>query len=142
MIVGFTGTRRGMTEAQEKAVRRLLRSMVPDRALHGACAGADRQFHPLASERVAFVEMYPSTDEQHDWALAHRNETWDTVHPVQHPLRRNKIIATRCDVLIATPFEMKEVLRSGTWATIRYAREAGKQLCIVYRDGTWEGVQP
>jgi hypothetical protein len=38
-------------------------------------------------------------------------------------------------VVIACPFERTEQQRSGTWATVRMARKAGKPLVIVYPQG-------
>jgi predicted Rossmann fold nucleotide-binding protein DprA/Smf involved in DNA uptake len=47
------------------------------------------------------------------------------------PLVRNKVIVNISDVILATPFEDKEVMRSGTWSTIRYARKVGKTPIII-----------
>lgn len=45
-------------------------------------------------------------------------------HPAgRDPLKRDRKIVAIVDVLIAAPKTDKEVLRSGTWATIRYARK-------------------
>jgi len=38
--------------------------------------------------------------------------------------------------LWAIPGEFKEVLRSGTWSTIRYARKKGKKVLIIWPDGS------
>ena len=40
------------------------------------------------------------------------------------------------DLVIAAPREYEEVLRSGTWATVRYTRHSFKRLIIVRPDGT------
>ena len=59
-----------------------------------------------------------------------------TLHgPFADPLARNRIIAARCDALLACPAEPDEQLRSGTWSTIRYARKAGKPITIIRPDG-------
>ena len=42
------------------------------------------------------------------------------------------------DILIATPKEKEEQLRSGTWATIRYAKKTKKIVFLVYPDGKYE----
>ena len=47
------------------------------------------------------------------------------------------MIAT--DTLVAAPKEDEEVVRSGTWATVRYARKAGRVVLVVRPDGTIVG---
>jgi hypothetical protein len=37
--------------------------------------------------------------------------------------------------VIAAPMSSAEILRSGTWATIRYARKAGKPVLIIWPNG-------
>jgi hypothetical protein len=46
-------------------------------------------------------------------------------------LDRNRDIVDNCDLLIATPKETTEVLRSGTWSTVRYAKKIGKPIVII-----------
>jgi hypothetical protein len=38
--------------------------------------------------------------------------------------------------LIATPQTFEEQIRSGTWATIRYARKLRLKITIIYPDGS------
>ena len=56
--------------------------------------------------------------------------------PELPPLVRNHKIVGAVHLLIATPKTDKEELRSGTWATIRYAKKVRLSTCIVYPDGT------
>ena len=51
----------------------------------------------------------------------------------QDYLVRNMNIVNQSDVLIAAPKEEVEVLRSGTWSTIRKARNKGLQVIILDR---------
>lgn len=51
------------------------------------------------------------------------------------PLIRNKDIVNESDILIAAPNSFKELLGSGTWATVRYARKNNKKIYIIYLDG-------
>ena len=46
-------------------------------------------------------------------------------------LDRNKDIVNNCDLLIAAPKENTEVLRSGTWSTVRYAKQLGVTVVII-----------
>src|SRR5690606_39175520 len=58
--------------------------------------------------------------------------------PVYAPLARNKHIGESSEVLVATPATKKEVMRSGTWSTIRYALKMERPVFVVYPDGTHE----
>jgi hypothetical protein len=60
----------------------------------------------------------------------------DLIWPAKPPLERNHDIVDQADVMIATPRTMQEEQRSGTWATIRYARKKGRELHIIWPDGT------
>jgi predicted Rossmann fold nucleotide-binding protein DprA/Smf involved in DNA uptake len=50
-------------------------------------------------------------------------------------LDRNHDIVGACDVLIAAPRQPKEIRRSGTWATVRYADQFGRVIALVVPDG-------
>jgi hypothetical protein len=56
--------------------------------------------------------------------------------PAKPYLVRNHEIVDDSQVLIAAPKEFTEQLRSGTWATIRYARKIGRTVRIVFPDGS------
>jgi len=47
-------------------------------------------------------------------------------------LVRDHDIVDECDLLIVVPKTRKEELRSGTWATVRYARKQGKQYSTIF----------
>ena len=134
MILGLTGARAGFTEPQLRAVRGAV-AILPDRIVHGGAVGVDealdRWFRLLGlpSDRI---EVYPASGERARVA-ANRG---GIVHPVMSPLYRNRLIAKRCDWLLACPSTQVEGLRSGTWATVRYARAAGKPIALVLPDGT------
>lgn len=46
-------------------------------------------------------------------------------------MMRNDELVRQCDVLIAFPPTHREELRSGTWATVRRATKAGKQVVLL-----------
>ena len=52
------------------------------------------------------------------------------------PLIRNRDIVRETAVLIATPEQTIEQLRSGTWATVRYARKMNRPTVLIFPDGT------
>jgi hypothetical protein len=136
MIVGFTGTQRGMTEAQKRKVHDALefrQQLWGDivGAVHGGCVGADADFHEICEELgIGPVEVYPSTITEKRAPVI-----GDVNHPPAPPLDRNRVIAQRCNLLIACPKELHEVVRSGTWATVRYAVKAKKRVLVIFPDG-------
>lgn len=135
MVLGFTGTRKGMTDAQRKTVRELLPILLhkADIVVHGGCVGADTDFHQIAQELGIWTVVRPSNIEEMVGV-----KTGNLTYDPEDPMVRNKKIAEYCRVLLATPSSNEEINRSGTWATIRMAREFGKGVIIVFPDGTYK----
>jgi hypothetical protein len=135
MIVGFTGTKHGMTESQKAGLRAHLERLNPQLFVHGACVGADDEADEIANELRIPRFVYPakpgfrrvSDDKLHSRILSPV-----TIMAPSRPLIRNRIIAEACFVLIAAPRQKAEVIRSGTWHTIRRARSRGKIVEILY----------
>ena len=140
MIVGFTGTRRGMTGGQAASVRRELyygnRRYGPLTFVHGDCIGADAHAHRIALDLGLCVEIRPGqfTD------LRAMCQGAEVVHDVETALARNRTIVDRCDLLIAAPpiDEWAKLERGGTIYTIRYARKTGRRVAICIPYGTVE----
>lgn len=128
--IAFTGTGHGMTPQQLAEVRQGLKviSSPGDVLHHGGCVGADLQMHDIAhNEFHLTIEMWPARGKHiPDWAW----KTSEVVHPRYPPLERNHYIVADADALIATPYQAEEIRRSGTWATIRYARKVPG--CVIY----------
>jgi predicted Rossmann fold nucleotide-binding protein DprA/Smf involved in DNA uptake len=59
----------------------------------------------------------------------------DRIYVPRPYLVRNRDIVDVCNLLLATPGGTVEQLRSGTWATIRYARRIGRPVWIVFPNG-------
>jgi len=119
MDVCFTGTREGMTLGQMGAVRELLDQARPDRVHHGCAEGADREFHAMTVAGTR--DLYPCNVEQYEWARANC-AAGDVIHPIEAPLVRNRQMVDKSTLIIAAPRTRVEEQRSGTWATVRYAR--------------------
>lgn len=132
MIVSFTGTQAGMTPSQEQAVIALVEKLAPKEAHHGDCIGADFQFHGICQKAGIPVHLHPCTI---SWKRAYCCGAVG-VAAEKPPLDRNKDIVRACECLIATPKDMEEELRSGTWSTVRFARRRSKTIFIVFPDGS------
>ncbi len=134
--VGFSGTRVGMTTEQITTVDRLLDDdLTTQFAHHGDCIGADDHFHRLARQQGLKVIGHPPLND----ALRAFCEFDECREPKPY-LERDKDIVDESDWVIFTPGTFSEILRSGTWATIRYARKKNKAGFIVWPDGTTSDV--
>lgn len=132
MIIGFTGTEKGMTYPQEEKLTSLLKAFRPTVVVHGGCVGADSKFHKICRDQLKprpRICVLPSNirSKQGNWLGA------DFVAREAPPLERNDKIVRDVEVLIATPEQNEEIMRSGTWATIRYAKKRNVPVIILYR---------
>lgn len=107
-------------------------------ATHGMCIGSDETFHRMAKAMAYFVIGVPGvTVFGKEWKRSTQCGDCDLIMPAKPFLLRNRDIVRESDVMIATPSETVEQRKgSGTWATIRYTREAKKPLVLVWTDGT------
>lgn len=129
MIIGFTGTQIGMSDRQKMSLRRHLVSVGATEFHHGDCIGADADAHWIAIGLGCRIVIHPPEISSKrafcKWA--------DCELPAKPYLDRNHDIVDCCDKLIAAPKSLEEELRSGTWATVRYAKKAGKPGVILAR---------
>jgi hypothetical protein len=130
VVLGFTGARKGMTAAQFATFAARLHARPPNLFVHGSAFGADQQAHFVALAAGVHIRLRPCSIE------AARAPCPGAVEemPDRPPLLRNVDIVDDCTVLVACP-SGPEHARSGTWATVRYAREVGRQIVIVWPDG-------
>lgn len=141
MIIGFTGTRRGMTGAQKFTVGEIL-STADGLAFtrHGDCVGADVEFDYLCGVRSINVIAHPSDIPGTQGGSEQRHADLPYYFHAMPPLPafvRNYNIVSGCDILLATPAGFHEEQRSGTWYTIRLARRSGVPVVIVWPDGSY-----
>lgn len=134
MKIGFTGTQQGMTRQQAVELNGYLFDLsVAHPAIevhHGDCIGADSEFHSIAKSLNFITYAYPAN------IIGKRAfSEADYILRTKPPLERNHDIVAAVDLMIATPAQRHEVLRSGTWATIRYARKKGVKVHIIYPQG-------
>jgi hypothetical protein len=131
--VGFTGSRKGLTDYQRDCVRERLAHWVAMHPVivlrHGDSLKADAQAHDMALLMGYATASHPSTIDKHRaFCVA------DCIHPPRDPLLRNQDIVSGCSELIAAPATRFEIRRSGTWSTIRYARRVRRPIYLVYPD--------
>lgn len=128
--VGFTGSRDGLTTGQTRQVIALLVDLQQHHGArvfhHGDCLGADDQAATIAHNLGYHVVAHPPTNRR-----LRAYGYYDEVRPQLPYLARNRAIVDACRRLIACPSSPIEEQRSGTWATIRYARTVGVRMCVV-----------
>lgn len=137
MRIGFTGTQAGMTEFQQAGLRAFLveqQTQMVESVHHGDCIGSDAEFHALAQELMLPVIVHPPTDSSKR-AFCLGGIDYRQRKPY---LERNQDIVRESDLIVAAPRTQCEELRSGTWATIRYARKIGRLVIVLWPDGQVE----
>lgn len=134
-IISFTGTRDGMTAQQRLAVIDLIGLFRPAGAVHGDCIGADAHFHYFVRAYQPDGAKCPITIRPSNIDAQRANCKGDVVLPPAPPLDRNQLIVLDGNILIATPRTAQEEIRSGTWATIRFAIGRRRMVLIVEPDG-------
>jgi hypothetical protein len=124
--VGFTGTRKGMTLRQKEVFAAKLSYLLfgydEIEFHHGACMGADVEADNIARNYGCKIHIHPSNDPN---TRVNCQEFGDTVYPAKPPLVRDQDIVDAVEVLIAAPKTECEVIRSGTWTTVRKGRRKG-----------------
>lgn len=140
---GFTGTSHGMTSEQLEAFRELVlgvafRNMIFQ---HGGCVGADEAAHDVVVELPGVrTVVRPGVTKT---GMRYKRGMFNNAHFVHEEkpfLDRNRDIVDTSDILIVCPRTMSEELRSGTWATVRYAQKVGKPIIIVWPDGSVQQI--
>lgn len=130
--VGFIGTQSGLTPHQLSSVREVLADFRDKGGTyfhHGDCVGADVQAAEIARQLGYQIVQHPPTKR-----FRRAFTEAEQVRPPREFLVRNRDIVNECDIVIAAPKENREQVRSGTWATYRYARRTGKDIQILGPD--------
>lgn len=131
--IGFTGSRNGLNSEQKIQIIELLNNYDNIIVSHGDCVGADDDFHKLCLEyrenhhnKNLVIHIYPPSNPT---MRAFNQE--DVIMDEKPYLERNKNIINNSNILIACPQDKNnEVLRSGTWSTIRQAKKKQMEIFI------------
>jgi hypothetical protein len=141
--IGFTGTRIGMTSAQKQRVISFLSRIkheFPNHEWwghHGDCIGADEDFHNLLRKADFKIYGHPPGNPKLRAFL-----TFDDCDKPEIYRIRNHNIVRESRILIATPRLPEQDSSqgySGTWATVRYARQRKKPYIVIMPDGERQG---
>ncbi len=134
MIIGFTGTRDGMSHKQLKALRahfeecsRSASTLITE-FHHGDCIGADVEANDIVRTFGIKTHGHPPTMSR--YRAFSKCDVW--FEPKGY-LERNQDIVDACEVLIVAPRTNHEVQRSGTWATYRSAKRIGRGTIMLER---------
>lgn len=131
--IGFTGTRTGLRNEQKTQIIDILNNYDNIIVSHGDCVGADTDFHDLCleyrknnPEKTLKIHIYPPNN------IAMRSfNDGDKIMEEKPYLKRNLDIISNSDILIGCPIDKNnEVMRSGTWSTIRQAKKRNMKTFI------------
>ena len=138
--VGFTGTRDGMTVHQQCTFSFLMQQFAKAGEFtlhHGDCIGSDDQAHDLSVGHAKVIVLHPPLIDRfcnkRVAVISVTGEAWSTIESRDklEYRARNKQIVLASRILIAAPKRMMEERRSGTWMTVRLAREHRKMVMIL-----------
>lgn len=132
IVVGFTGTREGLTPPQLAALVAWFEHHPMKAFHHGCCVGADATAVRYCTPWAKSIVGHPP-----DNATLVHEVTCIATHEMRPPLPyldRNRMIVAACEVLLACPKGPEEV-RSGTWYTVRHARKVGRPVVIFWPSG-------
>ena len=135
MKYGFTGPESGATHRQLECLRYLFSEMLLTELHHGDCVGGDAQAHRIAKQHGAYVVAHPPKNPK----LRAFVKDADEVLPEEDYLPRNrKIVKQGTSGLFACVPTYEEILRSGVWATVRYARKEKRRIWLIYPNGAFK----
>lgn len=129
----MSGSRVGITDEAISTLQEYINNNEIVEAHHGDCIGADAEFHDIVVSYDIPVHIHPP-----DYGTYRAYKKGDTIYNRKPYLERNRSIVNSTDILLGFPNGNKNVIRSGTWSTIRYAKKNNKPVMIVYPDGSFE----
>lgn len=130
MKVGFTGSQAGMSQHQKEQFVLALCELNPTEFHHGDCKGADADAHDIVRE------FFPEARIVGHLPLSNAKRAFKSCDEYRDPLpylERDHNIVEETEFLIGAPKQDIEVMRSGTWATIRHSRRRNKPRKVLTR---------
>jgi hypothetical protein len=135
-VAGFTGTREGLTSFQRGNLLGLLTELQPRVLHHGDCVGADVEAHLLCIALRVKVRIHPPDENglRAFCSFMGSGLLVEMIYDAKPYLARDRDLVDESDYLIAC-VKGAEERRSGSWATVRYAREVGRPVFVLHPDG-------
>lgn len=137
MIIGFTGTREGMTYEQKSRFAVEIAAYDQLTFVHGDCIGADEEAHEIAMKHTGCrIEIrgcnYPNMRAYCKGAAV--------THQIASPLARNRVIVETCHRLIGCPrvAAWRDLKRGGSVYTIRFAIRFPRHTTVIAPNGQLE----
>ena len=138
-IIGFTGTRAGMSDKQKETFIRVVSELNElSEFHHGDCIGADDEAADIIADILPEeghhikIVCHPPIKEE----LRAFNKSADITLQPKDYFARNRDIVDAADILIACPKESSRQSRGGTWYTVDYAQKRGAKFLIIWPDGS------
>lgn len=137
MKISFSGSRKGTTTAQLHTFREWLYENPIEEFHVGVSGRADFNAVQLVYglfEDETILHCHPCIiyEQQCIFPVDFPKAVW---YPIRKPLVRNLDMVDATELLFAAPETDEEKVRSGTWATIRYAKEKNKEVRQLRRMG-------
>jgi len=133
VVMAFTGTQNGLAEEQYAALKRIMtrfRDVGIKWFRNGDCVGADEEAAYAWADMGGCIHLHPGDNPRKRAGVAAQ-----CAEPPAPNLARNRTMVDGSHALIACPGGFSEELRSGTWATIRYARKHRRPVTIIWPNG-------
>lgn len=128
MQIGITGTREGLNKSQYDNFYDLIDGFKYIKCWrYGDCLGVDIQTTLIVKDKypcITIIQHPPILEKYRAFGPA------DVKFPPKPYGERDKDIVDNVDMLIAIPKQDNEILRSGTWQTVRYAKK--KEMPIIF----------
>lgn len=131
-VIGFTGTRRGMTPEQKEAVRRYLLEVYPTEVSHGDRVGSDAEFHDLVREILPACKIVirPGPDEE-----LRAFKQGDVLLPVKTHYARNRDIVDNATAVLVVSACSSPQPKGATRYAINYAIKKNVAVDVIYPTG-------
>jgi hypothetical protein len=131
--VGFTGTGTFIAPQQRATLERHLRKLKPYILHHGDCVEADAAAHDIAVAHNMAIRVHPPDNPV---KRAFKTTGLDTIVLAEAEYHvRNLHIVRAAEHMVGCPDTYEEIVRSGTWSTIRKARKRKIPIFLIFPDG-------